>query len=304
VPSRRRERARGRVLRFADRRPLRNTGLTISPICLGMVSFEDAVCAAFDAGVNFFFLTADLHWPLYEASRRGLEKLLARGQTVRQQVVVGITSYMMHPGMSFAAMREALDAVPGLGTIDIAIIGATHKADFLRRLHDLEEVRMEGCFGIKAIGATFHDRQAALLATNHGMVDISFVRYNPSHPGAGRDLLPRLHAGRSTLLYNFTSAWNYVSPARCRELKLADDYWRPRFTDYHRFAMTRPEIDGLLCAPGTPEEVRELARALEEGALDQEEEQYLIDLAALHEGRARLVPDGLRDRKATQARRP
>jgi hypothetical protein len=268
-----------------------------------MVSSEDAVCAAFNVGVNFFFLTADLHWPLYEASRRGLEKLLARGDSVRQQVVVGITSYTTHPGMSFAAMREVLDAVPVLGTIDVAIIGGTHGADFLRRLHDFEELRKEGCFGIKAIGATFHDRKAALLATNHGMVDISFVRYNPSHPGARRDLFPQLHPGRRTPLYNFTSTWNYVSPERCAELNLADDYWRPRFTDYHRFALARPEIDGLLCAPGTPEEVRALARALEEGPLDQEEEQYLIDLAALHEGRATLVPDSLPDGEGRQARR-
>jgi len=291
VPSHRREKARGRVLRFTDRRPLRKTGLKISPICLGMVSAEDAVCAAFDAGVNFFFLTADLHWPLYEASRRGLEKLLARDASVRRQVVVGITSYTTHPGMSFAAMGEVLDAVPGLGTIDVAIIGGAYGPDFLRRLHESQALRREGCFGVKAIGATFHDRQAALLATNHGLVDISFVRYNPSHPGARRDLFPQLHPERRTPLYSFTSTWNYVSPARCTELTLADDYWRPRFTDYHRFALTRPEIDGLLCAPGTPEEVRELAWALEEGPLDRQEEQYLIDLAALHEGRASLVPE-------------
>jgi hypothetical protein len=48
-------------------------------------------------------------------------------------------------------------------------------------------------------------------------------------------------------------------------------------------------MDGLLCAPGSPREVRALAAALEEGPLDEESCQYLVDLAALAEGRARLA---------------
>src|SRR4051812_39900076 len=62
-----------------DRLPLGDCGLKVSPFCLGMVGEPATVPAAFDAGVNFFFVTADMHWPLYEMTRRGLADLLARG---------------------------------------------------------------------------------------------------------------------------------------------------------------------------------------------------------------------------------
>src|SRR4029077_3897445 len=92
-----------------------------------------------------------------------------------------------------------------------------------------------------------------------------------------------------TLVYNFKSTLGFVTPERYAELGLNDDYWRPSVTDYYRFALTRPEIDGLLCSPETPLEVKALANALEEGPLDEEEQEYLIDLALLDEGRASLM---------------
>jgi hypothetical protein len=33
----------------------------------------------------------------------------------------------------------------------------------------------------------------------------------------------------------------------------------PDFSDYHRFVLSRPELDGLLASPSTPEEVEALA---------------------------------------------
>src|SRR5215469_14434904 len=58
--------------RLTDRLVLGDEGLSVSPFCLGMVRSPDAVSAAFDAGINFFFLSADMHWPLYEPLRLGL----------------------------------------------------------------------------------------------------------------------------------------------------------------------------------------------------------------------------------------
>ena len=81
-----------------------------------------------------------------------------------------------------------------------------------------------------------------------------------------------------------------MRPERYAELGLNDDYWQPEITDYYRFALTRPEIDGLLCSPTTPREVEALSKALQAGPLDEEEEKYLIDLAALDEGSAVLMP--------------
>ncbi len=65
--------------RLNDRYPLGKSGLRVSPVCIGITGTPEIIPTAFDAGINFFFLTADLHWPLYEGLQRGLESLLSRG---------------------------------------------------------------------------------------------------------------------------------------------------------------------------------------------------------------------------------
>jgi hypothetical protein len=275
---------------MTDRLALGDTGLRVSPFCLGMVRSDETAGAAFDAGINFFFLSADLHWPAYELARRGLAKLLARGPDIREQIVVAVASYVTQPEFCAGALQEGLQAVPGLKFIDMAVIGGAYADEFLTRLGVYLAIRREGPVGFKALGTTFHERGAALLAINHHLVDLALIRYNPTHTGAKSDLFPDLTQPSPTLLYNFKSTLGFVRPERYAELGLNDDYWQPEITDYYRFALTRPEIDGLLCSPTTPREVKALSRALEAGPLDEEEEKYLIDLAALDEGSAVLMP--------------
>ena len=50
---------------------------SVSPICVGAVGDSKAISAAFEAGINCFLLTADMHWPLYREARRGLKDLFA-----------------------------------------------------------------------------------------------------------------------------------------------------------------------------------------------------------------------------------
>ena len=68
-------------------------------------------------------------------------------------------------------------------------------------------------------------------------------------------------------------------------------FWQPHVTDYYRFALTRPEVHGLLCAPQTPREVAALAEALEAGPLSEPEENFLINLASLDAGKTTLAAD-------------
>ncbi len=73
------------------------------------------------------------------------------------------------------------------------------------------------------------------------------------------------------------------------ELGLPGDvYWHPEITDHYRFALSRPELDGLLVAPATPEEVAALASALSKGPLDEEEETYLMHVALVAQGQAKV----------------
>ncbi len=277
--------------RFDERRSLGATGLSVSPFCLGTVRDPAAVPAAFDAGINFFFVSADLHWPLYEASRQGLAMLFARGGGVRDRVAVAVASYVTQREFCRAPFHEVLAAIPGLGRIDLTVIGGAHAHEVLIRLEQYRLHRGAGGSvpGVRGVGATFHDRSAAAFAARGALLDLAFCRYNPLHRGAEADLFPRLDPASPTLLYNFLSTDGFLSEAGFAALSLGSEHWRPKITDYYRFALTRPELDGLLCAPETPEQVDALARALEDGPLTEEEVTYLADLADLTRGAARLV---------------
>ncbi len=67
-----------------------------------------------------------------------------------------------------------------------------------------------------------------------------------------------------------------------------DVYWHPEITDHYRFALSRPDLDGLLIAPATPRQVAALAEALEKGPLDEEEQAYLMRVAQVAQGQARV----------------
>lgn len=260
----------------------------MSPFCLGMVRDPATVVAAYDAGINFFFVTADMHWPLYEGTRRGLAMLFARGGGVRDDVVVGVVSYATQPVFCYAPFNEVIDAVPGLERIDLSIIGGTYAHEFMVRLNEYRRHREGAVRGVKATGATFHDRVAAAEASRHAMVDIAFSRYNAVHRGAERDLFPFVDPTSTTLLYNFINTHGYLKPARYEELGLSKSHWRPKVTDYYRFVLARRELDGVLLSLSTPDHVRALKRALRK-PLTEEELTYIRDLADLDKGEASLA---------------
>jgi hypothetical protein len=280
--------ARETLPRLTDRLPLA-AGLAVSPFCLGVVSDRSMVPLAFEAGINFFFVSTDLHWPLYEEMRQGLARLLERGPQVRDEIVVAGVSYVTQPVFAGTNFHELLSAVPRLGRLDLLVAGGAYANDFpARRERYLTSPYARG-LGARAFGASFHERSTALGAVNHRQVDLAYVRYNPSHPGARHDLFPRLVPGDRPLLYNFRSVLPPVSLERWRELGLDEDHWIPEPCDFYRFVLSRPEMNGILGSVNTARELESLDAALAQGPLDAEEEDYLVSLAALAEGRARVA---------------
>jgi hypothetical protein len=273
-----------------DRIAIGSRGLSVSPICVGLVDHLDTYSAAFDAGINFFFLTADLHWPLYERSRRSLERLLGRSRSMRDEVAVAVTVYAARAEFHGAAVEEVLAAVKGLGRIDLLVLGGVARSDLLEK-HQIGVQWMDhGIHSVRAIGATFHERRAAVIGYNQRLVDLAFVRYNPRHPGARHDVFPHLAEGSPARLFNFKNVYGLPMGERWNALGLTDEYWRPHPSDYYRFALGDPKMDGTLCALSQPREVAELVDALGRGPLDDEEDQYLLDLAQLEAGAATLEP--------------
>lgn len=278
-----------RARALTDRLSL-GSGLRVSPFCLGLVADPEIVVAAFDAGLNFFFVSADMHWPLYEPVREGLRRLLSRGTAVRDQLVVAVVSYVTQPEFCYAPFDEVLEALPGLGHVDLGVIGGSYASDFMTRLAQYERRPA----GMRGIAASFHQREAAATAISHGLLDLAFVRYNAAHAGAERDLFPRVppRKERRTKLFNFKSVSGYVPPERLAELGLPAAKWRPEPHDHYRFALRRPELDGVLCALDSVAQIEALSRLLSGPSMTHDEAEYLKTLAALDAGELALDDAG------------
>ncbi|HYI83794.1 MAG TPA: hypothetical protein VEX11_11360 [Acetobacteraceae bacterium] len=273
---------RERLPKPTDRLSLGYSGLTVSPICIGIVGEPETVPAAFDAGVNFFFVSADLHWPLYQGVRRGLELLFERGNGFRDQVVVGVVSYLDQPLFQALQFHEVLQSVRGLERVDLLIAGAVSSAQsYNERLPSLQNARATAHCGARAIGCSFHDRRCALGSINLNALDISYIRYNTAHPGAESDIFPFMRRDRTGLIFNFKSVLSAVTPEHVQRLGLgSSSLWLPKITDYYRFVLTNPHIDGVLCSPSTPSQFAELQAALEDRPLTVAEERYMAWLSS------------------------
>lgn len=277
---------RVRLPRATDRYPLGTSGLSVSPLCLGMTSPE-TVRAAFAAGINFFFISNDLHWPLYMPLMLGISDLLASG-VGRDEIVIAGVSYLSEPLFQYLQFNELLAAVPRLSRIDLLIAGAADEGNFLPRYKSLDRARGARQWGCGAIGASFHDRATAKLAICSALLDLAYVRYNPAHAGCEQDLFPHLAADRACLTYNFKSTAAHVAEPAFRQLNLGAQYPHPTIGDGYRFALSRPELDGLLVSPQNPAELTALLQALERGPLPASKIQYMKDVYLLASGQATL----------------
>lgn len=270
---------RARLPRLTDRLEL-GDGLEVSPICLGMVGDPKTVLAAYDAGINFFFVTADMHWPLYAPLREGL-RLLFKRRGARSRVVVCAAAYVTQPDFCELPFEELIDDLPGLGHLDVLTMGGVYGTDFGARLPVYEGHRERAFVGAKAIGASFHDRRVARSAVRARLVDLAFVRFNSGHPGARHDLFPKLPK-RRPLLFNFKSTDGWVDDARLTELGLASEAWHPTITDHYRYVLSQPALDGALLSLSEPAQVRALADALAQGPLDDAQQRWVERLSHAH----------------------
>lgn len=244
------------------------------------------VPAAFDAGINTFFVSADMHWPLYASLREGLELLFDRGGDIRDRVVVAAVSYATQPEFCHAPFEEVIEAVRGLERIDLAIAGGAYGTELDRRRPIYVEHRARERFGVRAIGATFHDRKAIRGELERADLDVCLVRYNSAHLGARDEVFP--YATHAPRLFNFKSTLGHVPDERWDRLGLHGDHWRPSITDHYRFVLSRPELDGILCSLREPSHLDALADAIAQGPLDEDEQEHLVLLAELDTGRSKL----------------
>src|SRR5579859_8180867 len=276
-----RKRSRVHLPQPTERLSIGTGGCRVSPFCLGITSSPEVVLHAYETGINFFFLSGDLHWPLYAQTRRGISRLLREKLCKRDDIVVGVVSYLENPWFSGLQFQEVIDSTPGLERVDLLVAGGVSGDGSCSRFSTLLQARASSHLGSTCIGASFHSRRHALQADHLQILDIAYVRYNTGHPSAECDLFPHLSQDSANLLYNFKSMNFRVTSEQLQSKNLAGKVWVPDAADYYRFALSEPSLDGILCSPSSIREVDELTAAMTRGPLSAEIRDYLVWLSSI-----------------------
>ncbi len=264
---------RGRLPKLTDR--LLVGELSVSPFCLGMVADPRMVAAAFRRGINFFFVSSDLHWPLYEPLRRGLSALLRDDPRAADEIVVAMVSYVPYDDFVATALAEGLQALaPGVAQAALLVAGSVTGEDYGRRLDTIGRLVAKRHLGALAAGMSFHDHEAALAACRaERALDIVFSRYNALRPSARTRLLDHLSPGSAPRRFCFKTTGS-VTPG-LPPLPAAGEISPGSHADAYRFALSHPSVDGLLVSPQSELELDELEAGLEAGPLSIQEQVLL-----------------------------
>ncbi len=281
-----------RLPRFSDRCSLRGLDIEVSHYLITVVETPDVVERAFEKGINFFLLGADLHWPMYEATRIGLRRIL-QASGVRQKIVVAGMSFVNVTNGARAAFREIVKAVPELEALDVLVIGSAGCHDFISRLQEYETYIEKGWIKARSIGALFENYRTARIAMAAGAVGVAMIPF-----GAGRrDVVSSLNCETSLMgqppLYAFAASQSYYTDAELAEVGLPKDKWRPSQSDYYRYALSWAAFNGAVLERTSRDDLDELEAAIDKGPLNEEELSYIDDLDDLVNGRAQLADDDL-----------
>jgi hypothetical protein len=254
--------------------------LEVSPLMVGEVSHSATIAEAFDAGVNCFVVSADLHWPAFEHTRRGLAELLRRRGLRDRLVVVGV-SWATQPEHAFGAFREILDAVPGLGRLDLLALGGLTGSDALPKVAALTAMRKEAAYGCQAIAASFHVANPAAFLLENDLIDLGLLRLNATDDAANAVLQGVRVKTKGSVAFGFDALGGFQPPERLDELGVDPLNWRPSPLDHYRFALSQRGVQGLLLSYLGPGDLAKLDAVLAQGPLDEESQVYLVRTARL-----------------------
>lgn len=294
-------------------RQLGRTDLTVS--CLGLgggghINSEDTLYA-FDRGINFFFYSSDLHHYLYSNMAGALRQLCGRGSSVREQVVLGLVTYLVKTPE--AAMSSLLDQFVDLkmdyidvffwGWIDNDNAGDFSKcmdasydlrgsnSVYQRGIETMFETseRMKKMGIVRYIGASFHNHELARQWSNSPLLDVVMVRHNVAHRGAQQKVFAHLDEKdpQRPGVITFKSAGMGTNLWQ-RPMFLPSGCWQPSVPDLYRYSLSQNCVDIALAGLTRREEVDAAIAAMQKGKLTNEEIDYLNLYGDFHRNRVNL----------------
>ncbi len=142
---------------------------------------------------------------------------------------------------------------------------------------ELLKLREEG--KVRALGVSIHDRVRAGRLAEDSPLDLLMIRYNLAHPGAERDIFPKL-AVRNPMVVAYTAtSWGKL-------LRRPKGWQGPLLTaaDCYRFCLSNPLVDVTLTGPKNRRELEENLDGLERGPLSAEESHWMREFGSIVHG--------------------
>ena len=141
---------------------------------------------------------------------------------------------------------------------------------------ELQKLKAEG--KIRSIGVSIHDRERAGRLAEDSPLDLFMIRYNAAHPGAERDIFPRLAKRQPSVVAYTATSWRKL-------LKRPKGWSGDAMTagDCYRFCLSSPHVDVVLTGPSDERELDENLAALDKGPLTDDEMKWMRDFGrAVH----------------------
>lgn len=132
----------------------------------------------------------------------------------------------------------------------------------------LVKLREEG--KVRVIGTSIHDRERAGRLAEDSVLDLLMIRYNAAHPGAERDIFPKLAVRQPSVVAYTATSWRKL-------LARPAGYEGPVMTagDCYRFCLSSEHVDVTLTGPADRSQLEQNLAALERGPLDPDEDRWM-----------------------------
>jgi len=252
---------------FSALRALGATGIVTSAMGLS-ASYRPGIRSvhrAIDEGINFFF-------------GFGIDTQLSKGlrepfKGNREKYVLATGAYNLLIG--YPNLRRTLEKrLRQFRTdyIDVFMfLGVTDPKQFPQKaIDEMARFRDEG--KVRSIGMSCHHRKFVGTLASEGTLDVMMMRYNAAHRGAEKDIFPYLAAHRPGIVSYTATRWT----ALLRRPKGWPKSGRlPDAGLCYRFVLSNPNVHVCLTAPSNEQQLIENLAALRQGALNDDEMQFM-----------------------------
>ena len=249
---------------FSGYTTLGASGLEVSKMGIGADAGIPARALewAFERGINYFYWGSRRRPGMKEAIRK-----LAASR--REKMVIALQTYD-YTGLALRqTFTQGLRAL-AIDYADVLILGNRNGPVPRRILDKALALKERGLARHLCVSA--HSRSAFRQHLDSKNFDLIMVRYNAAHRGAEQDVFPLLgEPGRPGVLCFNSTRWGHLFDPRW----IPQDEKPPRPIDLYRYVLSNPNIDMVLTAPQTIQQLEENLSTLEMGPVSEEERAWL-----------------------------